>query len=192
MTGHEKKILQVFIILALSYVYCDGYCNQANGLLTLVGVFDFNDISSLKTFENAISRQNSVRYIECVPKLTYQTLIVKNETSVQELMDLVDTALQGGPCFMIYASENINARIVLDIATHQGLNIITAVEEVSIFFPIKTFYCLCTQSAQCLCIKQYLWLKGKQSSIVISRQFNTHFVSSVMFLTNKTLKEPCN
>lgn len=123
-------LLRVITILTLSFTLCDGNCKQTKGSLLAIGVFDFDDVSSVKTFENAISRHNLLRHTECIPELKNKTIIVKGEMSLRELMVLVDTTMQQGPCFMVYASKTSKARIFLDVAMFQRTNIITAVQEV--------------------------------------------------------------
>jgi len=124
-------LLQVITILTLSFTLCDGNCmKQTKGSLLAIGVFDFDDFPSVKSFENAISRHNLLRHTECIPELKNKTIIVKSEMSLRELMALVDTTMQQGPCFMVYASKSSKARIVLDVAMFQRTNIITAVQEV--------------------------------------------------------------
>lgn len=135
MNVSQRTALPVFLILAMNYVHSDGICDsQEKVSLGVIGVFDFGDTSSLEGFENAISRHNSLKQKQCVPKLTYRTLLVKSDTSVSELVGLAEGALQGGPCFMVYAVEDNKGRIVLDLALSHGINIITAVQEVSICF----------------------------------------------------------
>lgn len=136
MNAFQKTISTVLIILALNYAFSDGICNQDRTPLAVVGVFDFEDSASLNSFERAIARYNSLKFENCVPRLTYTTIILKKEMSIKELMDHTDIALRDGPCFMVYASEDSNARIVLDVATRQELNIITAVQ-VSHFLILK-------------------------------------------------------
>lgn len=123
-------LLQVITILTLSFTLCDGNCKRTKGSLSVIGVFDFNDVSSVKSFENAISRHNLLRHTECIPELKNKTIIVKSEMSLRELMVLVDTTMRQGPCFIVYASKSSRARIVLDVAMFQRTSIITAVQEV--------------------------------------------------------------
>lgn len=128
----QRTALTVFLIMAINYVFSDGNCkSQERGSVAVIGVFDFGDASSVEGFENAISRHNSLRQKQCVPILTYRTLLIKSDASVSELISLAESALQGGPCFMVYAAEDNKGRIVLDLAIGQGLNIITAIREVS-------------------------------------------------------------
>lgn len=134
----QRTALCAFVILAVNYAFSDSNCNiQEKGSLDLIGVFDFGDMSSVESFTNAISRHNSLRQEECVPILTYRTLLIKSDTSVSELIDLADEALQGGSCFMVYAAEDDKGRIVLDLAIGHGLKILTAIKEVSVNYIFK-------------------------------------------------------
>ena len=129
----QRAALCAFVILAVNYTFSESKCSsQEKRSLDLIGVFDFDDMSSVERFTNAISRHNSLRQEECVPILTYRTLLIKSDASVSELIDLADEALQGGSCFMVYAAEDGNGRIVLDLAIGHGLKILTAIQEVSI------------------------------------------------------------
>lgn len=131
MNLFQRTALPVFLILATNYVFTDGNCkSQERGSLAVIGVFDFRDASSVEVFENAISRHNSLKQEQCVPSLTYRTLLIKSDASVSELINLAQAALQGGSCFMVYAAEDNKGRIVLDLAIDHGLNIITAIKEV--------------------------------------------------------------
>ena len=133
MNNPQRTALCAIIILAVNYAFSESKCNsQEKESLDLIGVFDFGDMSSVESFTNAISRHNSLRQEECVPSLTYKTLLIKSDTSVSELIDLAEEALQGGSCFMVYAAEDGNGRIVLDLAIGHGLKILTAIQEVSI------------------------------------------------------------
>lgn len=123
-------LLRVITTLTLSFTLCDGNCKQTKGSFLAIGVFDFDDFSSVKSFENVISRHNLLRHTECIPELKNKTIIVKGGMSLRELMVLVDTTMQQGPCFMVYASKTSKARIFLDVAMFQRTNIITAVQEV--------------------------------------------------------------
>ena len=143
MNVYRRTLLTaVFVILSINDAFSDGNCNQAKTSLAVVGVFNADDSATLKDFKNAISHHNSLLHEKCVPSLTYTTLLVKKEMGVQELMRIVDTALHDSPCFMVYASDDSKARIVLDIATRQGLNVITAVEEVCMIFFFTLLYFL--------------------------------------------------
>ena len=142
MNVYQRTLLTVFVILPLNYAFSDGNCNQAKTSLAVVGVFNADDSATLRDFKTAILHHNSLVQEKCVPSLTYTTLLIKKEMSVQELMGIVDSALHDGPCFLVYASNDSKARIVLDIATRQGLNIITAVEEVCMIFFFTLFYFL--------------------------------------------------
>lgn len=150
MNVPQRTILPVFIILALNYAFSDGNCNEEKASLAVVGVFDFNDSPSVKAFEDAISRHNSLRREECVPSLNYRVILVKKDMSVHELLTLADSALLDGPCLMVYASEDSKARIVLDIATRQGLNIITAIPEVGILFVTFFFFVVFLVDKMCI------------------------------------------
>lgn len=128
----ERTALPVVIILALYYAFSYGNCNnQEKGSFEVVGVFDFADVSSQRGFENATSRHNSLSQEECIPRLTYSMLLIKSEMSVSELIDLAHNRLKSAPCFMVYAAEDKKARIVLDFAINQGLNVLTAIPQVS-------------------------------------------------------------
>lgn len=129
----QTTALCAFVILAVNYAFSESKCNsQENGSLDIIGVFDFGDMSSVESFTNAISRHNSLRQEDCVPLLSHRTLLIKSDTSVSELIDLAEEALRGGSCFMVYAAEDDNGRIVLDFAISHGLKILTAIQEVSI------------------------------------------------------------
>lgn len=128
----QTTALCAFLILAVNYALSESKCNsQENGSLDIIGVFDFGDMSSVESFTNATSRHNSLRQ-DCVPLLSHRTLLIKSDTSVSELIDLAEEALRGGSCFMVYAAEDDNGRIVLDFAISHGLKILTAIQEVSI------------------------------------------------------------
>ena len=129
----QTTALCAFVILAVNYAFSESKCSiQEKGSLDLIGVFDFGDTSSEESFTNAISRHNSLRPEDCVPLLSNRTLFRKSDTSISDLIDLAEEALQGGSCFMVYAAENDNGRIVLDLAISHGLKILTAIKEVSI------------------------------------------------------------
>lgn len=129
----QTTALCAFLILAVNYALSESKCNsQENGSLDIIGVFDFGDMSSVASFTNATSRHNSLRQEDCVPLLSHRTLLIKSDTSVSELIDLAEEALQGGSCFMVYAAEDDNGKIVLDFAISHGLKILTAIQEVSI------------------------------------------------------------
>lgn len=53
--------------------------------------------------------------------------------SVHELMDVVGSVLDSGTCFMIYASQDTKANVVLDLMKSRKINVITAIREVRIF-----------------------------------------------------------
>ena len=142
MNVYQRTLLTVFVILPLNYAFTEGNCNQAKTSLAVVGVFNADDSATLRDFKTAILHHNSLLQEKCVPSLTYTTLLIEKEMSVQELMGIVDTALHDGPCFMVYASNDSKVRIVLDIAARQGLNIITAVEEVCMIFFFTLLYFL--------------------------------------------------
>jgi len=129
----QRIALCAFLILAVNYAFSESKCNsQGKESLDLIGVFDLGDTSSVESFTNAISRHNSLRQEECVPILTYRTLLIKSDTSVSDVMDLAEEALEGGSCFMVYAAEDDNGRIVLDLAIGRGLKILVAIQEVSV------------------------------------------------------------
>lgn len=131
----QTTALCAFVILAVNYAYSESKCNsRKNGSLDLIGVFDFDDKSSVESFTNAISRHNSLRKEDCVPLLSHRMLLIKSDTSVSELINLAEEALQGGSCFMVYAAEDDYGRIVLDLAISHGLKILTAIREVSITY----------------------------------------------------------
>ena len=129
----QRIALCAFLILAVNYSFSESKCNsQGTESLDLIGVFDLGDTSSVESFTNAISRHNSLKQEECVPILTYRTLLIESDTSVSDLIGLAEEALQGGSCFMVYAAEDDNGRIVLDLAIDRGLKILVAIQEVSI------------------------------------------------------------
>lgn len=133
----QGTALHAFVILAVNYAFSESKCNsQGRRSLDIIGVFDFGDMSSVEGFSNAILRHNSLKQEECDPILTYRTLLIKSETSVSELIDLADEALQGGSCFMVYAAEHDNGRVVLDLAIGHGLKILTAIQEVSMILTV--------------------------------------------------------
>ncbi|PFX22265.1 Glutamate receptor ionotropic, NMDA 1 [Stylophora pistillata] len=130
MSFTERTAWAVFIISTLYFAFSDGNCNnEEKGSFGIIGVFDFADVSSKEAFENAASRHNSK---ECVPKFINRTLLIKNDSSVSELIDLAQNTPKTGPCFMVYATEDSKARIVLEFAITQGINVVTAI---SPFYP---------------------------------------------------------
>lgn len=125
MSFPENTALAVFFISTLYFVFSHGNCNfREKGSFGIIGVFDFADSSSKEAFENATSSRNSK---ECVPKFMTRTLLLKSDASVSEIIELAQNALQTGPCFMVYAAEDSKARIVLEFAITQGVNVITAI-----------------------------------------------------------------
>lgn len=136
MSFTERTAWAVFIMSTLYFAFSDGNCsNEEKGSFGIIGVFDFADVSSKEAFENAASRHNSK---ECVPKFIKRTLLIKNDSSVSELIDFAQNATETGPCFMVYATEDSKARIVLEFAITQGINVVTAISPVSMI--ARTFY----------------------------------------------------
>ena len=132
MSVSQRTLLTVIIILVLDYAFSDDNCNEERpSSLTVLGVFDLNDTNSVLGFENAISLHNSLWEEHCVPRLTSSKVFVKNEMSVNELIDLVGSVLNNGACFMVYGSQSREKKIVLDLVRSRAINIITAVREVS-------------------------------------------------------------
>lgn len=136
MSFPENTALAVFFISTLYFVFSHGNCNfREKGSFGIIGVFDFADSSSKEAFEKATSSHNSK---ECVPKFMNRTLLLKSDASVSEIIELAQNALQTGPCFMVYAAEDSKARIVLEFAITQGVNVITAIPPVCMI--ARTFY----------------------------------------------------
>ncbi|XP_068670177.1 glutamate receptor ionotropic, NMDA 1-like [Montipora capricornis] len=130
MSVSQRTLLTVIIILVLDYALSDDNCNEERpSSLTVLGVFDLNDTNSVLGFENAISLHNSQWEEHCVPRLTSSKVFVKNEMSVNELIDLVGSVLNNGACFMVYGSQSREKKIVLDLVRGRAINIITAVRE---------------------------------------------------------------
>lgn len=93
----------VIIILVLDYVFLDDNCNEERLLFLIVfGVFDLNDMNFVFGFENVIFFYNLLWEEYCVFCLIFLKVFVKNEMSVNELIDFVGSVLNNGVCFMVY------------------------------------------------------------------------------------------
>ena len=134
MNLSQRTILTLIVVLVLDFAFSDENCKEERpSSLAVLGMFDFNDTDSILGFEKGISRHNSLSQKGCVPSLTYSKVFVKNDMSVHELMGVVGSVLDSGTCFMIYASQDTKANVVLDLMKSRKINVITAVREVRIF-----------------------------------------------------------